>query len=94
MTTTMTGKSEASRPHAATEQLSGVIERVTFHSEESGFCVLQVKVKGHRDQLTVVRTLPQVRAGEWIEAAGRWSPREAQWSGNPDVPGSRLWRAV
>jgi len=61
-----------SRPHTA-EQLSGVIERVTFHSEESGFCVLQVKAKGHRDLLTVVGTLPQARAGEWIEAAGRWT---------------------
>jgi exodeoxyribonuclease V alpha subunit len=73
MTTTLTGKSEGNRPNAAAEQLSGVIERVTFHSEESGFCVLQVKVKGHRDLLTIVGTLPQVRAGEWIEAAGRWT---------------------
>ena len=24
----------------ATEQISGVIERVTFHNEDSGFCVL------------------------------------------------------
>ena len=28
------------------ERLSGSVERVTFHSEESGFCVLRVKVKG------------------------------------------------
>jgi hypothetical protein len=24
----------------ATEEISGVIERVTFHNEDSGFCVL------------------------------------------------------
>jgi hypothetical protein len=30
----------------ATEEISGVIERVTFHNEDSGFCVLRVKTKG------------------------------------------------
>jgi exodeoxyribonuclease V alpha subunit len=73
MTTTTIGKSEGNKPPGAIEQLSGLIERVTFHSDESGFCVLQVKVKGHREPHTVVGTLPQVRAGEWIEAEGRWT---------------------
>ena len=27
----------------ATEEISGLIERVTFHNDESGFCVLRVK---------------------------------------------------
>ncbi len=35
------------------EQLSGAVERVTFHSEDSGYCVLCVKDKGHKDLLTV-----------------------------------------
>ena len=43
----------------AAEQLSGLIERITFHSKESGFCVLRVRVRGHRDQPTVVGTLSQ-----------------------------------
>ena len=29
--------------------ITGLIERVTFHSEETGFAVLRVKAKGHRD---------------------------------------------
>jgi len=29
------------------------------------------KVRGHRDHITVVGTLPQVQAGEWLEAQGR-----------------------
>jgi len=37
----------------ATQQISGVIERVTFHNEESGFCVLRVKARGQRDETTV-----------------------------------------
>jgi len=53
--------------------LSGLVERVTYHNEESGFCVLRVKARGHRDLVTVVGILPEVRAGEWIEAQGRWT---------------------
>src|SRR6201993_3981238 len=56
----------------ATEQISGVIERVTFHNEDSGFCVLRVKTKGHREETTVVGSLPSVIAGEWLVAEGWW----------------------
>jgi hypothetical protein len=31
-----------------TEKIFGVIERVTFHNEDRGFCVLRVKTKRHR----------------------------------------------
>ncbi len=54
------------------ESLSGLIERVTFWNEENGFAVLKVKAKGHRDQVTVVGSLPSVSAGEWVTAQGRW----------------------
>jgi exodeoxyribonuclease V alpha subunit len=57
---------------SATEQISGLIERVTFHNDESGFCVLRVKVKGQRDEVTVVGSLPSVTAGEWLVADGWW----------------------
>lgn len=52
--------------------LSGLIERVTFHNEETGFAVLRVKVKGQRDLITVIGSLPAVTAGEWLTAEGRW----------------------
>jgi len=52
--------------------IAGSIERVTFHSEESGFSVLRVKLRGKRYLTTVVGTLPTVTPGEWIEAEGRW----------------------
>ena len=39
------------------ESLSGLIERVTFHNEDSGFAVLKVKPKGHRDLISVVGSL-------------------------------------
>ncbi len=50
-----------------TEHLAGTVERVTFHSEETGFCVLRVKVRGHRDLVTVVGTAPTITPGEYIE---------------------------
>lgn len=52
--------------------MSGLIERVTFFNEESGFAVLKVKVKGVRDPVTVVGSLPSVSPGEWVTAEGRW----------------------
>src|SRR3954447_19147894 len=61
-----------SSPTPTGYQLSGLIERVTFFSEESGFCVLRVKAEGHRDLVTVVGSAPSVSAGEWITAEGDW----------------------
>ncbi len=55
-----------------TEQLSGVIERITFHNLDSGYCVLRVRARGQRDLVTVVGTIQQLVAGEYIEAAGSW----------------------
>jgi exodeoxyribonuclease V alpha subunit len=57
---------------AITEEISGLIERVTFHNDDNGFCVLRVKVRGHRDEVTVLGSLPSVTAGEWLEAEGWW----------------------
>ncbi len=54
------------------EPLSGLVERVTFHSPESGFCVLRVKVRGHRELVTVIGSAASIQAGEFIQASGRW----------------------
>jgi hypothetical protein len=58
---------------APRERLAGAIERVTFHSEQSGFCVLRIKVRGQRDLMTVIGNAASVSAGESIEAQGRGS---------------------
>ena len=55
------------------ETLSGTLERITFHSPESGFSVLQVKTPGRRELVTVVGTLPVANVGEFVDARGRWS---------------------
>ena len=54
------------------EVLAGSVERVTFHGEESGFCVLRIKARGHRELVTVVGHAAAVSAGEWITASGEW----------------------
>ncbi|MCX5968967.1 MAG: AAA family ATPase, partial [Cyanobacteria bacterium] len=55
-----------------TEVLAGSIERVTFHSAESGFCVLRIKARGHRDLVTVVGHAAEISAGEWVTVSGTW----------------------
>jgi len=54
------------------DNLSGLIERVTYFNEETGFAVLRVKAGGHRDFVTVVGSLPSVTDGEWLTATGAW----------------------
>ena len=52
--------------------MAGLVERVTFHSAETGFCVLRVKVRGHKDLVTVLGSAAEVHAGESIQASGQW----------------------
>src|SRR3954468_20976293 len=54
------------------EKLEGQVERVTFHSAESGFCVLKVWVRGEKELITVVGFNAHASAGEHIEAQGQW----------------------
>ena len=54
------------------ERIAGAVERVTFHSGETGFCVLRVKVRGQRDLVTVTGHAAAIGAGEYVEAAGFW----------------------
>jgi exodeoxyribonuclease V alpha subunit len=54
------------------EPLSGLVERVTFHSADTGFCVLRIKVRGHRELVTVLGSAASVQPGEFIQCSGRW----------------------
>ncbi len=53
--------------------LAGSVERVTFHSAETGFCVLKVHARGKRDLVPVVGHAPAIAAGEWMTASGHWT---------------------
>ena len=54
------------------EVLAGLVERVTFHNEDNGFCVIRIKARGHRALVTVVGHAATIAAGEWITASGEW----------------------
>ena len=64
----MNPQPEAAKP----EVLAGLVERVTYHNSETGFCVLRAKARGHRDMVTVVGHAATIAAGEWITASGDW----------------------
>ena len=59
-----TAPAQASSPGAPTENLAGLVERVTFHNEENGFCVLRLKARGQRDLVTVIGHAAMISAGE------------------------------
>ena len=54
------------------KRVAGTVERVTFHSEETGFCVLRVNAARQREPVTVVGTAATVGPGEFVEATGVW----------------------
>lgn len=64
----------AIKPNFSQEQtqINGMVERITFHSETTGFSVLKVKIKRQRDLITVVGAIPQISVGESINAQGEW----------------------
>jgi exodeoxyribonuclease V alpha subunit len=65
-------QSAGSKPSNEREPLAGLVERVTFHNADSGFCVLRIKVRGHRELVTVLGAAPSITAGEYIQASGAW----------------------
>jgi exodeoxyribonuclease V alpha subunit len=52
---------------------AGLIETVTFHQPENGFCVLQVKPEGSKATMTVTGHASAVHVGQWIDAKGQWT---------------------
>jgi exodeoxyribonuclease V alpha subunit len=55
------------------EVLAGLVERVTYHNPENGFCVLRIKACGQRDLVTTIGHAATISAGEWLTASGEWT---------------------
>ena len=62
----------------ATEVLGGLVDQVTFHNPENGFCVLQVKARGQRDLITVIGHAAMISADEFVQVSGVWVNDRAQ----------------
>src|ERR1700751_3064808 len=63
---TAVGRTMTQPQSASQEVLAGLVERVTYHNAENGFCVLRAKARGHRDIVTVVGHAATIAAGEWV----------------------------
>ena len=57
---------------SSTEVLAGLVERVAFHNDQNGFCVLRIKARGQRDLITVLGHAAMIAAGEFVQASGSW----------------------
>jgi exodeoxyribonuclease V alpha subunit len=61
-------------PHRyqAPESLTGVVERITYHAEESGYTVARVQFPRARELVTVVGNFANVQAGQTLQLKGVW----------------------
>ena len=55
------------------ETLKGTVERITYHSEETGYTVVRLAVSGFRDALTAVGNMADVNVGESLRLEGLWA---------------------
>ena len=60
-------------PDTEAESLTGVVDTVVFHSEETLYTVCRVKVQGQRDAATVVGNCAAIWVGEMLRATGAWT---------------------
>lgn len=54
------------------ELLEGIVERISFQSEETGYTVLKLQTPRSQDLTTVVGELPPMYAGETVRMRGLW----------------------
>ncbi|MEP0911657.1 ATP-dependent RecD-like DNA helicase [Leptolyngbya sp. GB1-A1] len=65
-------KDEAGSYRAPTEALQGVVERLTFHSEETGYTVARMKVPRTSELITIVGSFANIQAGQTLQLQGIW----------------------
>jgi exodeoxyribonuclease V alpha subunit len=53
--------------------LEGVVERIVYSNEETGYAVLRLQAVGRRDWVTVVGNLPSANSGETLRLSGQWT---------------------
>src|ERR1700753_4360235 len=56
----------------STEYMQGIVERVTYHAEESGYTVARFKTPGSHDLVTIVGYFPAIQAGQTLRLSGSW----------------------
>lgn len=54
------------------ESLTGVVERITYHAEESGYTVARIQSPRARELVTVVGNFANIQAGQTLQLKGVW----------------------
>jgi exodeoxyribonuclease V alpha subunit len=54
------------------ESLQGVVERLTYHSEESGYTVARLKAPRTRELVTIIGNFATIQAGQTLQMEGIW----------------------
>ncbi|WP_395747243.1 ATP-dependent RecD-like DNA helicase [Prosthecobacter sp.] len=62
------------RTTAKPEVLRGLVDRVVFHNEDNGYCILKIVPAGRQEVVSLIGKAPRVVAGEEFEARGVWEP--------------------
>jgi exodeoxyribonuclease V alpha subunit len=55
------------------ETIFGHIERVTYQNEDTGYTVAHIALKGYKDPVCVVGSMPLVQPGEMVRCMGEWT---------------------
>ena len=69
---TSPGEQTNRAPQPPVEYLQGIVERVTYHAEDSGYTVARLKTPGKRDLITIVGRFPDIHAGQTLRLTGYW----------------------
>ncbi len=62
----------ASEQNGQAERIEGTVERITFRAEDTGFCIIKVRVKGRRELVAVKGHFASIAEGEAVGIEGRW----------------------
>lgn len=59
-------------PNFQCEQLQGIVERLTYHSEESGYTVARLKAPKNSELVTIVGSFANIQPGQTSQLTGFW----------------------
>ncbi|MGI6706602.1 MAG: ATP-dependent RecD-like DNA helicase [Clostridia bacterium] len=54
------------------DYLSGIVERITYVNEESGYTVAKIRSKGFFDLVPIVGNMPTINVGATVSLKGQW----------------------
>ncbi|MBI5487830.1 MAG: ATP-dependent RecD-like DNA helicase [Deltaproteobacteria bacterium] len=60
-------------PKDGEDSLEGLVERVTYRAEDTGYAVLRIRIPGTPEPVTAVGNLGAAQVGEEVALRGRWT---------------------